>query len=192
MPSKTVALTLPRGNKDAKLHYLAHSIRAERVVYELQFLHRVRDLKWLAQYPNWATSDEAVSYYSQLPTAARALADSLIGTELDILLAAPSRRRDADPFLASIKQRFPHAKDLTGSVHRVRDLSAGTQPGAIQFIGNIALTYGAGLADFRNVLIVDDVFSSGTTASAITFRLEQLGLPQDATVTIAVPLLAAA
>lgn len=192
MPSKTVSLTLPRGTKDVNLHFLAHATRAEKVIHDLQFLHRVRDPKWIAQYPDWATSEEAVSYYTQLPNAARSLADAIPSIEIDIILAAPSRRRDAEPFLAWIKRRFPNAKDLTKCVHRVRDISAGEHPGAIQFIANIALTYGASLSEARHVLIVDDVFSSGTTASAITFRLEQLGLPPNATIAIAAPLLAAA
>lgn len=180
-----------RGTKRATLYYLAHTDRAQSVAHDLQYLHRIRDLKWLNQFPDWATSDEAVKYFEALPTAARALVAELGDLQPEIVLRAPSRRRDAEPYLASIKRRFPNARDLSGSVHRVRDVSAGANPGAVSFAAHIALTNADNLSQCSSALIVDDVYSSGTTASAIAFRLEQLGLPQDAEVSIAVPLRAA-
>jgi hypothetical protein len=191
MPSKQVQLTLLRGSKPATLYSLAQTKQAEAVTFDLQFLHRVRDPRWLGQYPDWATSEEASSYYSQLPKATKALASELRDTPMDLVLTPPSRRHDAEPYLAELKRYFRDAVDLSRSVHRVRDVSAGANPGAVEFAASIALTFAGSLSNFRSVLIVDDVYSSGTTAAAIVFRLEQFGLHIDAQITIAAPLIAA-
>lgn len=196
MPTEPISLTILRGLeapspilKAATLHYVARTTQAENVAHDLQFLHRVRDPKWTALWPDWATSDEAVSYYQQIPAAANALLDEIGRITVDLVVAAPSRRRDVEPYLAFVKQRFPDAMDLSRYVHRVRPHSAGAQPGPAGFVGSIALSCGS-LHRFRHVLIVDDVFASGTTASAMTTRFEQLGLPPDAAVRVAAPLLA--
>lgn len=190
MPSKPIDLPLLRGPKPATLYYLAHTKAAEPVRYNLQFLHRVRDRRWLAQLPDWATGDEAVAYYEQLPTAAAALAAELGDLPVDLVAAAPSRRRDAEPYLAAIKRRRRDAHDVSRSVHRVGNVSAGETTEPTRFVAHVALTYATRFDQFRDVLIVDDVYSAGTTAAALLFRMEQLGLPTDARVSVAAPLLA--
>lgn len=192
MPTKPVQLQLPDRIKPATLFYLAHTTGAEPVAFDLQFLHRLRDPKWINQFPDWATSHDAANYYATLPDAMRALRAVLDGHAFDLVASPPSRRHDAAPYLASIKMRNHNATDLSSSFHRVKDVRAGLVANPLAVIPSIALTYGESLKGFRNVLIVDDVYASGATSAAMVFRMEERGLPVDALVSIAAPLLAAA
>lgn len=190
MSQKPIDILLPSRLKSATLYFLAHTTHAEAVDFDLQFLHRVRDDRWLLQHSDWATSPEASRYYSRVADASLALRKELVGHQFDLIAMAPSRRRDAEPYCAAVKELKPDVRDVTRSFHRLNGRRAGEPAHDFAVIADTAFAYAASLAAYRSVVLIDDVYSSGKTTAAMLFWLEERGFPSDGTVAMVAPLIA--
>jgi hypothetical protein len=148
------------------------------------FLHRVR----LAG-PEYARGYDAYLYYLTLPERLRAFTHLLTEEQFDLVAMAPSRRRDAEPFMAALLASRTHDYEDV-SDHMVKDPTARSTEYALPsaFKEKLTISSYLDLSNFNHLLIVDDVFSSGVTAGAMLLRMGEHGLPRSASVTVAVPI----
>ena len=188
MPTETVPLDLAWEPTTATLLYLAHFDGNGPVVHNLQFLHKVRDPRWLRSYPAWASSPEAAAYYQTLPQATEAYYRLLGDQRFNAYVSPPSRRNDAEPYRAVAMHRIPYPLDLTRFFKKKGEELGGHAGSPETLAEHFELSYNDSLHDVKTLLIVDDAFSNGTTAGAIVIRLRKRGLPGSALITIATPL----
>jgi hypothetical protein len=136
----------------------------------------------------YAAGSEAYSYYQQLSKSTLALLQQVNDTLIDFILSPPSRRHDAEPYRAAFRVHFPDATDLSGAFARNGSVSAGESRDVASLLASLSFSTTIDLSSASSLLIVDDVYSSGTTAAAIVQLLCRNGLPSHTAITIAAPL----
>lgn len=158
-------LLIPAGEKPIpiRLHYLDVHMGPTMHRGSLSYLHLVRcdpgvapdltelEAKYLARLDQWVEE-------------ARAL---LRGVRADLVIRPPSSRNDAEPYLAAILRDHPAATNATPYLERVRDVRAGRDATVEAVMESWRLQDIPGLETFSDLLVVDDVFSRGTTVAAV-------------------------
>lgn len=155
----------------------------------LKFLHRVRPevSKPVQDYDH---GDDAFFYYEKLHLFLKAYKRWSNAQTFDLVMRPPSRRTDADPYLAAIKmhQRKDRTHDITTCFSRNKDaVVAGAAKDLKEADKSLVLSCG-NLKGFQNVLIVDDVLARGFTVCTMITRMREQGLEVNASITVAVPL----
>jgi hypothetical protein len=109
--------------------------------------------------------------------------------EPDLVVQSPSENEFAGKYFIAIHQAFPSVRVISS---QVLQKERGVYFGGLRNVGDIKsklrLTPNTGLTGMRRLLIVDDVYSSGKTSSAIVSLLIDAGFSPEAEVSLAVPL----
>jgi hypothetical protein len=185
MATATIPLALPHGLRHIELVYIdayGHGVAGRTT--GLVYLHRVRHFG--ADHP--LVHAAASEYTLLLPMSTKTLAEYLAGRHFDAILAPPSSRRDLAPYLDAIVAALRPPEDWTELFARREGASAGSTASCQAMYESLALKSQESIAGAGAVLMVDDSFSSGTTACAILRRLIDAGLPEECQFTVAAPL----
>lgn len=186
MATTTVSLHLPRGAHDVELVYVdAYGHGVSGGTTGLVFLHRVRQLG--EQHP-WVRANEQYYHERVRPKAASTLAGYLRGRRFDAVLAPPSRRGDAVTYLDAIVEELGPVQDWTACFSRHEGASAGTLRSCEALYDALTFVPRESITGRSAVLMVDESFSSGTTACAVLRHLVDAGLPRECQFTVAAPL----
>jgi len=112
--------------------------------------------------------------------------------QFDLVVCCPSSRADAQffhlgPVMQALRQRNAEARDLSPYFHKDATFWAGA--GTIEQARKaITFDYDGRLEAANNALIIDDVWSKGTTVSVVIDHLVNSGLQANAQVTVFAPL----
>ena len=194
--TRPVTLGLDPPHNNAFLHYLeVTGGPKDPPKTDLAFLHYVRDPRVAPVMSEPVeTGHHAYGYYMAIPEIMRAYRvwAERCTPRPDLVARLPSRRHDAEPVAAAVASWFCTAHgalDLSPHLYKTRPVRAGEMTHYGELLPYICCTYrGRDLADKRYVVLVDDVYSDGKTASAVLVRLRDLDLPTDARVSICAPL----
>jgi hypothetical protein len=116
------------------------------------------------------------------------LAEAMPGA-IDALLSPPSRMAwQAEPYRKAIAAAHPKAADLTEAISRTGNARAGERASFEDVLGGLSYKRTGREKGFRRFVIVDDTFTTGTTAAAIALLLRQHGLPDECEVIFACPM----
>lgn len=154
----------------------------------LYHLHAVRSIARLIN--GRGAHARAYAYYEALPSALKVLRDWASKERFDVIVRAPSRRHDAEPFVAAIQLGMREsADDLSSYFSKQDSFRAGAASAAEAAVAAISCALPSSeLDDVREVLVVDDIFSKGYTAAAIVTHLSSSGLHRDARIAVCVAL----
>lgn len=178
MPFATVMIpTLPRPTQ-ARLYY-GHQFAggAERFDY----LHLIRSRSFFS-LPNPKEREEA--YWSNLETNRWAFVDGL-GEQFDLIVDPPSRSGYHRPYLSAFLSRQPDVRCVRFMKSEPVKSAPVNMPRLREVVSTVEKS---DLSEFRNVLLVDDVFSTATIAAVGLEKLREAGLSQQAQITVACPL----
>lgn len=186
MAKTTVSVLLPHGARELELVYVdAYGYRVTGATTGLVFLHRVRQL---GERNSWVQHN-AQHYRDHVqPAAAKALADYFKGRRFDAVLAPPSRRRDVLPYFEALVEELGPLEDWTDCFARADGTSAGSTRSCESLYHALTFVPRPSIVHASAVLMVDESFSSGTTACAILRHLLDAGLPDQCRLTVAAPL----
>lgn len=167
---------------------LAHLVELTDITLRepLEFLHCVRSPAG-QQQPEAVFGHLARAYYDRLPEYMSAFAAWADQQDFDLLIVAPSERRDAEPFAATIRAGHADATDASRLFAKAPGAKAGSAQTKAEFDGRISLTKQCSFTTYRSVAVIDDVYARGFTAASIVDLLAENGLPQEATVTVCAP-----
>jgi hypothetical protein len=184
MPIENRTVVLPNGAEIAYRLYYGHDYQSGAGAFD--YLHRIRTRAVFANAHGAFAEEE---YWNQLQQRRTLFANGLAGHEaIDLIVDPPSNSGYHRPFLGAFLRRIGFAKRM---VRFIKDTSVSSFPANIAQLREHCRLYGEppyGLEGFGNVLIVDDVFSTGTIVSVTIEKLIEAGLPQDAAFTLACPL----
>lgn len=184
MPVQDIVITRGEEPIEVRLHYLDVHMGPLWHRGVLSYLHLVRCDPRLV--PDLARREAAyLAGLAQWVEEARAL---VRGLEVGLAIRPPSSRNDADPYLAAILRDHPAATDASPYLERVGDVRAGEDPTVEALMGSWRLQDVPGLESFSDLLVVDDVFSRGTTVAAVVRVLRDAGLRATVPVNVFVPL----
>ncbi|MER8895927.1 hypothetical protein [Mesorhizobium sp. M0676] len=94
----------------------------------------------------------------------------------------------AEPYREAIKRKFPNAIDLTPAMTRPGQFRAGKGATVDQVVSGLSYQPQGTENGIEQLVIVDDTFTTGTTAAAIVLLLREHGLPEECDVILACPL----
>jgi hypothetical protein len=109
--------------------------------------------------------------------------------EADAVISPPSRMPwQAEPYKQAILERNPRATDLTPQLTRTGNAFSG-EGATVEAVAD-GLNYAPTGKEsrIRRLVIVDDIFTTGTTATAIVEALRAQGLPSECEIIVASPL----
>jgi len=188
-----------------KYHIPGESPKLEVTVYSLavhggyppnalSYLQYVRSLS--PDSPKWKDypiKEMKAEYPKQKEKAAKLFADCIHPVFPErvptAIIKIPSTRDLNCPYYSAIKERYRDAIDLTFYVKRHYKVKSGEGATFKEVFDDTYLEPCDGLADIKNILLVDDVYASGNTAAAVLLRLREHGLPDTARMQVAAPLL---
>lgn len=108
---------------------------------------------------------------------------------LDALLSPPSDHPcQAGAYRVALASTFPDATDLTTRFSREGTERAGRDATLEEVVGSLTYKPTGGEKEFRRIVIVDDTFTRGITASAIITHLRKEGLSENCEVLLVCPL----
>lgn len=161
---------------------------------DLAYLQHIRSGVAKVVSPTGRPEDslQAGRYFAGLPKFADALTN-LVAAELqdvqpDAILELPSTRDFNAPYTSAIQERFPTAVNLTGAISRCGQVKSGQSDSFDDILADTVGNSPLDLSNVKTLVIIDDVFGKGKTVGAAVSRLRELGLPADARVALAVPL----
>lgn len=185
MRTEMVTLTTSFGSHLAELIFIDRHGHGVQRPSGLGFLHRVRHLPT----PLWNHDEEEAFYTTRvLASAPGLLAAQLKGRKFDAVIAPPSNRNDAQPYLSAVQQAIGPLDDWSSCFTRKPGASAGKNPSWQDLARDLSFHPKPGLERLSLVLLVDDQFATGTTASAVLEHLIQAGAPRSLALVIAAPL----
>ncbi len=108
---------------------------------------------------------------------------------VDAILSPPSDMAwQSEPYRRAIATRFPAAVDLSGAISRGGTARAGKGASLEEILGGLSYRPCGREKDFRRIVIVDDTFTTGTTAAALVSLLHEHGVSKTCEVILACPL----
>ena len=150
--------------------------------HAVDLLHLIRQWPVYLAIPNPDNLEE--DYWQSLNGLRQQFAidcEDVIGN-VDLIIDPPSTRGYHRPFLSAFKQVYPHAFWL------MLGKTTPPNPNPVDLLGCSHIRQEVNAPDMHNILIVDDVFSTGGTAARIVDFLMQKPLPDDVCFHIAAPL----
>lgn len=133
-------------------------------------------------------TEVARAYHRNKQKYCKMLAEAVPGP-FDAVLSPPSRMAwQAEPYRKAIVAANEGAVDLTTALSRTGEARAGEGASFEQVLGGLSYKPTGQEKNFRRVGIIDDTFTTGTTAAAIVALLKQHGLPDECEVIVACPL----
>jgi hypothetical protein len=169
-----IDLELPAGKVRAELVTLA-TYKAEsgvdpRHLRALGFLHKAKAHVWRHRL----TEQERREYEEQLPSLAEAFADALPEGPYAALVVAPSSRPDlVCPFALAVRRRFPHAHDLSPFFSREATVRSGEGASFDELLEATRCDTQPWPTAVGTLLVLDDVYSKGTTAAVLAHLLRE-------------------
>lgn len=129
--------------------------------------------------PAFLHEGEEQAYLAAVPRLSQALADLVAqdNPHYDAVVCPPSTRADLyEPYNIAISARLPQARDLSAAFERLPGTSAGRSSTLEEVQAAIMLpTPPTGLHQVRSLLVIDDVFARGFTATVISNLLRSGG-----------------
>lgn len=184
MPIENRTVILPNEVEIAYQLYYGHDYNNGAGAFN--YLHRIRTRAVFANALGGFAEEE---YWNQLQQRRTQFANGLAGYEaIDLIVDPPSNSGYHRPFLGAFLRRIGFEKHM---VRFIKDTAVSSSPATIAQLREHCRLFGQPpyeLEGFGNVLIVDDVFSTGTIVSVAIEKLIAAGLPQDAAFTVACPL----
>ena len=108
---------------------------------------------------------------------------------VDAVLSPPSRMAwQAEPYRHAIAAAHAQPVDLTAALIRSGNARAGEGASFEDVLGGLSYKPSGQEMTFRRMVIVDDTFTTGTTAAAIVVLLQKHGLQDECEVIFACPL----
>lgn len=154
----------------------------------LGYLHKVRSITGLVADAITSSLD-AHAYYASLSANVRFYHKWAQGRSFDLVVRPPSRRNDSEPYAAAVRCACYGAADLSEFFVKPSSVQGGKASTVAELLSQLRLGVAYGeTSTFKNVAVVDDVFSRGITATAVMQLLYGNGLPAEASVTICAPL----
>jgi len=109
--------------------------------------------------------------------------------EPDLVVPSPSEDEFSEKYFLAIQRTFPGVRFIGGrGLEKPRGVYFGQLWNVPDIKSNLQLTVDVEPTGVERLLIVDDVYSSGRTASPIVGLLTDLGLSPEAVVSLAAPL----
>jgi hypothetical protein len=149
----------------------------------LNFLHLIRQVNVFINMQNPHVFEESYWHDLDATRVAFAAAVAAVLPDVDMLVDPPSTRGFHRPFLSSFKQTY--------NVPCLMLRKTGQAPPAapVAALGMTPNQAAVPPADMHTILIVDDVYSKGSTAARVIDFLQGFPLPNDVQFHIAAPLL---
>jgi hypothetical protein len=133
-------------------------------------------------------TEPARTYHQNKQKYFAMLVDAVPGP-IDAVLSPPSSMAwQAEPYRKAIAAAHPEAADLTEAMGRTGNARAGEGASFEDVLGGLSYKPTGLEKDFRRFVIVDDTFTTGTTAATVVMLLRQHGLPDECEVILACPL----
>jgi len=108
---------------------------------------------------------------------------------LDAILSPPSDFGwQSEPYRKKVGAKYKDALDLTDAFSRTGLARAGKGASLTEVLMSLSYAPCGKDSEFRQLAIVDDTFTKGTTAAALVLRLREHGLPETCNVIVACPL----
>lgn len=137
-------------------------------------------------------SPQAKLYFAGLDKFCDSLADQIVhglgDAQPDAILELPSSRDFNAPYTAALRNRFPLVQDLTGALSRLGQVRSGETGSFDDVLEDTIASPNYDISKVRTIVIVDDVLGNGKTVGAAIVRLRERGLPADARILVATPL----
>lgn len=185
MPIRRISLSLDHPSIEVTLVYLCQLVGFNECG-DLHFLQSVRRSNLSPTHP-WRTS-----YPISLSTYKTQLAN-LVASEVPNVTAVvspPSRSNHAKPYREALLGVFHDAKDLTAYFRLISDVHAGDEGTSLEAICSaLVYTRNGDEPSISSLVIVDDVFNRGRTATSLVKHLRDAGMPLGASITVAAPLI---
>ncbi len=109
--------------------------------------------------------------------------------ETGLIVSPPSSRQDAEPYRKAILSAHERVHDITQFFTKQPNVKAIQPTTTLQeLIAAIETVAELDLKIFKEVVIVDELFSRGTTIAAMLHHLREAGLPKEAEVLVCAPL----
>ena len=138
--------------------------------------------------PDPEKTEAAGAYHRNEQQYFEKLAEAVPGP-VDAIVSPPSDLAwQAKPYRDAIAAAHPNAIDLTSAFSRTGDARAGRKPCLTEVFESFAYSANGHETEFRRIVIVDDTFTTGTTATAIVTHMRHCGLPETCEVIVACPL----
>jgi hypothetical protein len=187
MPIENSTVVLNGGAESQYRLYYGHEMGPDAGAFD--YLHRVRT-RAIAKSANGHIPEEA--YWRNLNNLRTQFADLLPNPlAFELIVDPPSNSGYHRTFLSACHSRIGLAKRM---IRFVKDTHVSSSPENINALRehcHIVQPLGEpapNLAGFHNVLVVDDVYSTGTILTVVIEKLRAAGLPADAAITLACPL----
>lgn len=184
MTDETVAV--PRAAPRLKVRVIA--LRKGKVPGAFRYLQGMRQgtLKTINSDPE--QTEVARDYHRKEQGYFEMLASAVPGP-IDAILSPPSSiASQAEPYRKAIAAQHLNAIDLTDAVSRSGKARAGEGSSCDEVLAGLAYKPCGREKDFRRLIIVDDTFTTGTTAAAVVELLRKHGLLETCEVILACPL----
>lgn len=126
------------------------------------------------------------NYWSRLPSLRESFATYVQG-EFDLIIDVPSNSGYHRPYLSALLAKRAGLR-CVGLLKSTHHHAAPEKFAALLAACTFVKDHDANLGSHHSVLIVDDVYSTGTTARVTITKLLGAGLPRDASIRVACPL----
>jgi hypothetical protein len=115
----------------------------------------------------------------------KTLLASAVKGDVDALVSPPSDYAWlTEPYRDKLRRKFPTATDLTDHFSREGSVRASKGATLNEVIDSLTYMPTGSEKEYRRILIIDDTFNRGVTASAILTRLKENGLPESCEVMV--------
>ncbi len=152
------------------------------------YLQGMRQGTLKAMNSNPEDTETARAYHRNERIYFAMLAEAVPGP-LDAVISPPSRMAwQAEPYRRAIMSAHSNVTDLTAAVSRIGSARAGEGASLEDILDSLRYQPKGTEKDFRRIVIVDDTFTSGTTAAAVVKLLRQNGLSEECEVIFACPM----
>ena len=186
MPKKRINIPVDDPTFNVELFYIHEYKKSDpyHLRYNpLMYLHSIRsgDIK--------EDSHIAEAYRNNIKCYAEKLLNEFNWKYIDSVIGTPSSRDHINPYLSLFKRKFKPDLDLTGCFTKKSNFSAGLGNINIHTCGGIDYHCELDISCLKSILIIDDLFSTGTTAAIIIKLLKSHGVKDLISIALACPLL---
>jgi len=169
--------------RDVRIGYLRKSFEPGRFSY----LQGVGS-GLIKRLENYEASETARVYLESATRDQEELACLIGCSRYDALLSPPTRHPQlTDGYRRAFAAHAPQALDITDRFQRVKGVRSGPGRPLQAVVDDIRYESHGDESAFRKIIIIDDIFATGTTAAAMIHRMRQAGLSDECSFVIACP-----